>query len=383
MVWWLGAAAGLAFTVLFCASLVHHVAVRGGRRMSDFAPVWSAAVLAAQGNPGAAYDAEAVVALERRHIWPEIPVCFPWVYPPNVLLLVEPLGRLPYHQALVAWLVSHFALLALVLARIGLPLGGAAAVAGSPGVVANVSFGQNGMLTAGLVGTGLAWLARRPFLAGACFALAAYKPHLALPIPVALLAGGHRRALAGMAVTVTGWLVATWLRYPSEVWERFREATLDHVRWLGSGDVPSSLVVSCYGALRSAGLGTGASMAIQLGASLAGLAALVWCWRRAPGPDLAGSALVLAMVTVSPKVVSYDLVVLLLPIAWLVARSDHDPRREPLLAAAWVLPLAGPALAARTGFQPAPLVILALWWLVLARVAAGSRARPSPVAGSR
>ena len=61
----------------------------------------------------------------------------------------------------------------------------------------NVGHGQNGFLTAALLGGALHWLDRRPWLAGVLIGCLAYKPQFGVLIPVALLAGRpmehHRR----------------------------------------------------------------------------------------------------------------------------------------------------------------------------------------------
>jgi hypothetical protein len=67
-------------------------------------------------------------------------------------------------------------------------------------------------------GAGTLWIDRRPILAGFCFGALCYKPHFALLVPVALLAGQHWRALAaslgsaaalcGLSLVVFGW--QTW-----------------------------------------------------------------------------------------------------------------------------------------------------------------------------
>ena len=56
-----------------------------------------------------------------------------------------------------------------------------------PAVFLNAAHGQNGFLSAALLGGGLLIMDRRPLLAGVCFGAMAFKPHLALAIPFALI----------------------------------------------------------------------------------------------------------------------------------------------------------------------------------------------------
>ena len=57
-----------------------------------------------------------------------------------------------------------------------------------PAVFVNIGHGQNGFLTAALLGGALHLLDRRPWLAGVLIGLLAYKPQFGVLIPIALLA---------------------------------------------------------------------------------------------------------------------------------------------------------------------------------------------------
>ena len=59
-----------------------------------------------------------------------------------------------------------------------------------PAVLINIGHGQNGFLTAALLGGALVILDRRPIVAGILFGLLVYKPQFGLMIPLALIAGG-------------------------------------------------------------------------------------------------------------------------------------------------------------------------------------------------
>ena len=59
---------------------------------------------------------------------------------------------------------------------------------GSPAVLWNVSAGQNGFLTAALIGGMLSLMQKQPLLAGVCLGLLSYKPQFGLLFPIALIA---------------------------------------------------------------------------------------------------------------------------------------------------------------------------------------------------
>src|SRR6201999_4060273 len=83
--------------------------------------------------------------------------------------------------------------------------------------------GQNGALTAALVGLGLILLRTRPIIAGVCIGLLSVKPHLGLLIPVALLAGAYYRAFAAGAVTAIVLALISIAAFVFEPWFAFRD----------------------------------------------------------------------------------------------------------------------------------------------------------------
>ena len=104
--------------------------------------------------------------------------------------------------------------------------------------------------------------------------------------------------------------------------------------------------------------------------AMAGFAALVFGrhWRALGvalivAAALAGSALVLSIPLTTPYAYDYDLVMLLLPLAWLIqeARATGFRPGEPLLLiAAWAMPVAGKFIAEATRLQPTWLILLVL-----------------------
>ena len=94
-----------------------------------------------------------------------------------------------------------------------------------PAVLINVGHGQNGFLTAALLGAALVQLDRRPIVAGILFGLLAYKPQFGLMIPIALLAGGRWRCFAAAAAAVALLALATTIAFGPHVWQAFFDST--------------------------------------------------------------------------------------------------------------------------------------------------------------
>ena len=127
---------------------------------------------------------------------------YPWPYPPSFLFVAATLATAPVFLSMLTWTLATFAAFAAAIARISSSRRDMLLMLATPAAWLNLYIGQNGALTAALIGFGLILLPARPVAAGICIGLLSVKPHLGLLIPVALLAGGYYRAFASAAVTV-------------------------------------------------------------------------------------------------------------------------------------------------------------------------------------
>ena len=75
-----------------------------------------------------------------------------------------------------------------------------------PAVLINIGHGQNGFLTAALLGGALVVLERRPIMAGFMLGLLVYKPQYGLLLPLVLAVSGRWKCFASAAVTVAAWI---------------------------------------------------------------------------------------------------------------------------------------------------------------------------------
>ncbi len=92
-----------------------------------------------------------------------------------------------------------------------------------PAVLINVGHGQNGFLTAALLGGALLMLDRRPLMAGILFGLLVYKPQYGLMIPLVLAVSGRWR-IRFIAAAKPHWLlltIATTLSFGVSAWHAF------------------------------------------------------------------------------------------------------------------------------------------------------------------
>ena len=178
---------------LFCVAGTHGLIVPLTRPTStDFVSFYAAGGLADVGTPQLAYDQTAHYAAEERAAQPGIVYNF-FFYPPTFLLLCSSLARLPYLLAFAAFEAVTLGLYLIVIRRILGEHGSAVFVLilAFPPVLWTIGLGQNGFLTAGLLGLATLLVDRRPLAAGFLFGALCCKPHFALLVPVALAAGGR------------------------------------------------------------------------------------------------------------------------------------------------------------------------------------------------
>lgn len=344
---------------------------RGQPLATDFVTTYAAGVMARDRNAAQAYDHQALHAVEKAVVDNgDIPF-FGWYYPPIFFFVAFLAALLPYVKALVALQAVTFLPFAAIVRRIADDNLAILALVAFPGTFVNLGHGQNGFLTAALFGGGLLALQRRPALAGVLLGCLAYKPQFGLLIPLALLAGRYYRAFAWAAAAVVALCGLSALAFGVESWRQFFAwSPITRAMVLEQGGLGWEKIQSVFSTVRSTGGGVALAYALQAAVSLPIAAAVAWIWRgRAPFAAKA-SALTAGTVAATPYLLDYDLVLLALPIAWL-AREGYDygfrDWEKSILALAWLLPLISRGIAAGTGVQMAPVVLIALFLVVLRR----------------
>jgi alpha-1,2-mannosyltransferase len=368
----------LILLAICAAAMVGWIAVsdglidRNGKPIgTDFSNVYAAGTLTWQGQPAEAYqptrqhDAEKAVFGGR-----EVPF-YGWHYPPFFLVIAFLVASVPYAWGLSIWL---FASLAAYLAtmRAILPRPETLLVAlAFPAVFVNIGHGQNGFLTAALLGSALHWLDRRPWLAGILIGLLAYKPQFGVLIPIALVAGGRWHTIAAAAATVAALVAISLVTLGSGVWHAFIDSmTFTQTVVLEQGDTGWEKIQSVFSAARMWGASVHTAYAIQTALALALAASLAWLWQSDAAFELKAAALATASLLATPYVLDYDLVALAVAIAFFASHGLNRGFRSfeiSLLAAAWIVPLLSRVIAGVTGIPLGLMVLLALYVLIVRR----------------
>ncbi len=311
---------------------------------TDFSSFWAAGQLVLSGDASAVYNPDLHFVAQKAVFGPDYKDYYGFFYPPTFLLISAGLGMLPYLWSLFLWQVGGMVLYYSALRQM-LPKNWKMAVIilGFPCVFLALGHGQNSFFTTALFTFGVLNLKRRPVFAGICFGLLAYKPQLALLVPVAVIATSHWRvfiaagvtafAFVGLSAAVLG--VDCFTAY-AELGATTRSALLEN------GGPGWHKIQTLFAALRSVGVPVTVSYFAQAILSLLS-AVFVWhIWRSKADDLLKISALCVASLLATPFVLDYDLLLLapaLASFACLAVQTGWRAHEKWLLALAFTAPL--------------------------------------------
>lgn len=274
----------------------------GGYR-PDFSVFWAAVQALAAGG-GQLYDAQALTTAQEVLVG-RTEGLRPFAYPPSALLLFLPFGALPYVTALCIWiLISLLAFGAAARAVVGVRATALALI--SPPLVLAAATGQTSLLVGAAATSGLFWLDRRPWLAGALLGAAAMiKPQALILLPVALIAGRYWRSLAAAAATALLMFLLTLLLWGPALWRDWLHALQGFLPIVaGLGLARDSIALASLAQI--GGWPAPAGVALQL---VAGIGGAVYAFRvfRQPEPWPRLMALLAGSLFCAPYALVYDL----------------------------------------------------------------------------
>ena len=340
---------------------------------TDFVNVWSAGRLVLDGHPALAYDWDIQKQVQVAVLGQSYDGNFAWHYPPPFLFVAAVLAHFPYAAAFVGWAaVSLVPYLAVMRAIVGRSFGLLLALA-FPVVFTNTLVGQNGFLTASLIGGTLCLMPTRPVLSGICLGLLSYKPQYGLLFPLALIAASQWKVFFTAGTVAILMASLSWLAFGSESWQAFFHwMPMFSQAFLTEGRAPWGKMQSIFALVRYFGGTEQLAWVFQwiMSGAVAVLLALIWRSRSVSYP-LKAASLAAGALLITPYLFLYDLMVLAIPVAFLVriGLEQGFARYElPALGLVAALLMIYPFLGAPTGFG-ATLVVTALiarrvgpWW---------------------
>jgi alpha-1,2-mannosyltransferase len=362
---------------------------------ADFISFWTAGQLALDGRAADAYR-ETPHYLKQLALHQDfIRNYLAFFYPPFFLLPCAALALLGFLPAVCVWVgttcLAYAAAMRGILSKC-LRQGEHAWVLflGYPAVMVNAGFGQNGFLSAALLGGASVWLERRPELAGLCLGCLAYKPQLGIVVPLALAAAGRWRCFGAAGATVLGLTAVTTLAFGADIWPAFFAGmAVAKQKWLEAPD-PAYLrfSITVFGALRLHGASLPLSYAAQAVVTIAAAFMLVRALLLRPPGARSGMAEIAAIAACvpfcSPFMLEYDLVILAVPMAWLLGEALRDGFRHgegAALAAVYLAPVLFKVTAFDNALKLSVIVSASLLFASVLRRMMEAPTEPSLVVG--
>ena len=345
---------------------------------TDFVNVWAAGRLVLEGHPAQAYDWDIQRQVELALLRQDFPGYFAWHYPPPFLFVASFLAQFPYSVAFIGWVSASFVpYLAMMRAIVGRTFGLLLAAA-FPMVFNNTLVGQNGFLTASLIGGTLYLMPARPILAGVCLGLLTYKPQYGLLFPVVLIAASQWTVFFTAGITAVVMAFASWLAFGTESWQAFFHwMPMFSQAFLTEGKATWWKLQSIFSLVRYLGGTEQLAWIFQwiLTASVA--VALAVMWRSRISYSLKAAALATGTLLTTPYLFMYDMMVLAIPVAFLVRiglKNGFRPYELPALACALALFLAFTFTGVPVGLG----ITLIVGSLILRRAGPWWRRAPAP-----
>jgi len=309
---------------------------------TDFINVWAAGRLVLEGHPALAYDWDIQRQIELAVLRQDFVGYFAWHYPPPFLFVASFLAQFPYAVAFAGWVAASFLpYLAVMRAIVGRAVLAVMLAVACPMVISNALVGQNGYLTASLIGGTLILLPNRPALAGVCLGLLTYKPQYGFLFPIVLIAAAEWTVFVSAAATAIALAFVAWLAFGTDSWlaffhwmPRFSQA------FLVEGKAPWWKMQSIFAMVRYLGGSEQLAWAFQWILTGAVATTLVTMWRSKVRYSLKAAALAAGTLLTTPYLYMYDMVVLAIPVAFLIRTGlarGFLPYELPALACAAAL----------------------------------------------
>jgi hypothetical protein len=312
--WHRAAAVGCAVVFFIYAIWAYWLGYSHDRPV-DYLSFWAAGRLALNGHAESAYNVIAHKLMEQTGA--PIQGWLPFPYPPPFLLFVTPLSALPLWAAFALW-VSITSAIYVMGVRKASPFPYSLA---HPAVLVNTWIGQTGFLISGIFSFGLQMLERRPILAGMTLGTLVIKPQLGLLIPIALVAGRQWRPIAGAAFSALLLVLVSYIFFGLNTYRAFFHILPWQAQIMAQGKVPWNELASVFASCRLLGATQELSIAIQ---AMIALTAATLTWRAwalelpTRGPTLAAATLLM-----TPYLLTYDSLLLIIPMSWFIERKEH------------------------------------------------------------
>jgi hypothetical protein len=210
-----------------------------------------------------------------------------------------------------------------------------------PVVFTNALVGQNGFLTASLIGGALYLMPARPVLSGICLGLLSYKPQYGVLFPIALIAAAQWKVFFTAGTVAILMAALSWLAFGTESWQAFFHwMPMFSQAFFTEGRATFFKLQSVFGLVRTMGGSEQLAWTLQWLMSGTVLVGVVMLWRSRADYALKAAALAAGTLLLTPYLFLYDMMVLAIPVGLLLRIGLAEGfRRGELIGLAWAMGL--------------------------------------------
>jgi hypothetical protein len=353
---------------------------RGGVvKGADFIHLYTLGSVALEHRTADLYDAEAQAKITAQRVPSAAGVSYIPLYPPQISIFFAPLAALPYHAALVIWLILNSLIYALCSYLFWLSCPQLRSAPGTvlllacafPGFFHMIVWGQTSAMALACFTAAFFFLRdQRPFLAGLALGCLIFKLPLGIAASVIFIYTRAWRVIAGAVLSAAVQLAVPAFYYGVEslrLWMRMMigvaySSPLLEPRPYQTHSLRTFWTMLLPGLALPSVLYTVSAIVI-LGFTLA-----IWSRPRAVSLSLRYAALLLASVLVAPHLIVYDLAILapvfILLSDWIAAQGPaFSPTMKTVLYLAYLSPLVGP-LSRWTHLQISVVLMSILLYLI-------------------
>ena len=255
-----------------------------------------------------------------------------------------PLALAPFWVAAATWTGATAAAFAAASWRLLSRdrVAGLALILLSPAAVLAAVSGQTTLAVGAMVPAAVLLFARRPLLAGLLLGAAVMlKPTVLMALPIALIAGGHWRALAAACACAAALGLASAAVYGPGVWLDWIAAAPRFAAVLARDPTFNTGIIAPTGLAGGLGVSGGALMAVRLGFALTGFALAAWVFRRTDDASQRLTALLGGSLLAAPYAMTYEAALLAPGAVVMLLSAPRGPRGWQALAGFAALALAG------------------------------------------
>lgn len=281
----------------------------GNNEACDFHAFYIAGKMVINGNIEDAYHYE-LFAKEQDGFFGKRQGFLAWTYPPPFNLIAAILAALPIGAAYFMFTGASLCAYIFALRKISPAQYIWSIIAVLPAIMLNIRLGQNGLLTASLIGFSLSAFMRQRATAGLPLGLMVIKPHLALGVALMTCLSRRWPTISIAATTTTIILALTTGVFGISIWPAFFNGIDEARRFLWNGTYPLERMTSIYALVYTLGSPPKIAMVAQAISALTSCAAIVVACIKIKKPLHLIGITAIASLYISPYGFDYDMTLL-------------------------------------------------------------------------